>query len=96
MGEKKKPTSRAAAMLSKCADCCGNWEDGRKDCEVTCCALYPWMPYREREPDLTWMDYNPKRAGLVTWEDSKRKLTEEERQEMSERAKRIFGKRKKK
>jgi len=38
---------RSEAMLAKCSDCCGWYEDGKKDCEVPLCAMYPWMPYRK-------------------------------------------------
>ena len=38
---------RAAAMLAKCAECCHGYADGRRDCRMPACPLYPWMPYRE-------------------------------------------------
>lgn len=38
---------RSAAMEAKCAECCGGYADGRNDCRVTTCPMYPWMPYRE-------------------------------------------------
>jgi len=34
-------------MKCKCENCIGFYKDGRDDCEVTGCALYPWMPYRK-------------------------------------------------
>jgi hypothetical protein len=34
-------------ILAKCADCMGRYVDGRVDCRVPACPLYPWMPYRE-------------------------------------------------
>lgn len=37
--------SASAAIVAKCFDCCGHYIDGRKDCEVSYCPLYPWMPY---------------------------------------------------
>lgn len=36
------------AILAKCADCMNNYVDGREDCRITACPLYPWMPYRGR------------------------------------------------
>ncbi|RPI50786.1 MAG: hypothetical protein EHM49_08065 [Deltaproteobacteria bacterium] len=34
------------AILAKCADCMGYYLDGRLDCEIEDCPLYPFMPYR--------------------------------------------------
>lgn len=42
-----KKLSRAAAMTAKCCECMGYFRDGRADCGVRACPLYPWMPYRE-------------------------------------------------
>lgn len=41
--------TRAEAMLGKCADCMNNFEDGRSDCNVPHCTLYPFMPYRRKK-----------------------------------------------
>lgn len=35
------------AVLAKCFDCCGFYADGRMDCKIQDCPLYPWQPYRE-------------------------------------------------
>ena len=35
------------AILAKCAECCGGYQDGRLDCRMPACPLYPFMPYRE-------------------------------------------------
>lgn len=35
------------AVIAKCYDCCGYYQDGKKDCEVPECPLHPFMPYRE-------------------------------------------------
>jgi hypothetical protein len=37
--------SASAAISVKCWDCCGHYVDGRDDCLVPWCPLYPWMPY---------------------------------------------------
>lgn len=58
----KKPT-RKQAILAKCHECCGYYTDGKFDCEVRKCPLYEYMPYREHEPELEWMQYSPKRVG---------------------------------
>ncbi len=34
------------AILAKCCDCCGHYVDGRYDCDVPLCPLYPIMPYQ--------------------------------------------------
>jgi hypothetical protein len=40
---------RADAVVAKCAECCGGYQDGKVDCGVSLCPLYPWMPYRKAE-----------------------------------------------
>lgn len=32
-------------VYAKCADCMGNYADGRIDCLIPDCSLYPLMPY---------------------------------------------------
>lgn len=34
------------AILAKCYDCTSGHSDGKYDCEVPTCSLYPLMPYR--------------------------------------------------
>lgn len=36
-------------ILAKCYDCIGGYADGKMDCEIKDCPLYPLMPYRERQ-----------------------------------------------
>ena len=38
--------TRDQAIKAKCCDCMGYYIDGRMDCEVPDCPLYPFMPYR--------------------------------------------------
>lgn len=38
-----------AAVLAKCYECTGRYEDGKTDCLIPSCPLHPWMPYRTRE-----------------------------------------------
>jgi len=66
--ERKKATLKYA-VDSKCAECMGYWVDGKVDCEVTNCSLYPWQPYRKLEPDLDWTRYSPRRQGKILWVD---------------------------
>ncbi len=33
------------AILAKCYDCMGYFNDGKVDCEVKGCSLHPFMPY---------------------------------------------------
>lgn len=33
------------AIIAKCYDCMGYCEDGKEDCKVPMCSLYPFMPY---------------------------------------------------
>lgn len=88
-----KPT-RTLAIIAKCHDCMGGFTDGRNDCCATSCPLYSWMRYAAYPPDLTWMDYNPKRVGKVTWEDSGREMTDEEREAAAERLRGVHTKKK--
>ena len=46
---KGKALTRGQAMRAKCAECCGGYKDGKVDCGVTLCPLYPFMPYRKKE-----------------------------------------------
>lgn len=41
---KKMPASRA--ILAHCYDCMGYFADGKQDCQISECSLYPWMPYK--------------------------------------------------
>ena len=34
------------ALKAKCYDCMGGYKDGKQDCGVTACSLYPQMPYK--------------------------------------------------
>lgn len=34
-----------AAITAKCCECMGYYVDGKHDCGVSHCPLYPWMPY---------------------------------------------------
>jgi hypothetical protein len=36
------------AILAKCYDCMNGYLDGKMDCGIKDCPLYPVMPYRER------------------------------------------------
>jgi len=40
-------------VLAKCYDCMGYFNDGKIDCEVTLCPLYPIMAYRGGEKYAT-------------------------------------------
>lgn len=41
-GKKLTPSQ---AIEAKCSDCMNDYCDGRLDCCVSACPLYPWMPY---------------------------------------------------
>lgn len=82
---KSKEPGRSEAMLKKCHECSGEYEDGKVDCEVTCCPLYKWMPYKKKKPDFDWARYNPRAKGSVLKEDTKREITDEQRAAMAER-----------
>jgi hypothetical protein len=41
--------TRDQAIKAKCADCMGYYIDGRTDCELSGCPLYPYMPYKAKD-----------------------------------------------
>ena len=43
---KGKRLTQRQAILAKCCDCMGYYVDGRNDCEMPECPLYPFMPYQ--------------------------------------------------
>ena len=40
--------TRGDAIKAKCCECMGYYIDGREDCLIDNCPLYPYMPYRKR------------------------------------------------
>jgi len=42
LGEK---ITQRQSIRAKCFDCMGKYADGKIDCEIPECSLYPWMPY---------------------------------------------------
>lgn len=44
--------TRGQAILAKCYDCMGYYADGKKDCKVQRCPLYPFSHYRESRPRI--------------------------------------------
>ena len=63
-----KPT-HLNAIKAQCHECMGWYQDGRRDCECVKCSLYTWMPYRQLEPNMSWITVNPKRRGKVRFAD---------------------------
>jgi len=85
MPKPTKPTPKNAA-LAMCHRCMGYWSDGIADCTDYTCPLYSWQIRADKSKvDTTWMDYNPKRKGLVTWEECERDLSDEEREKIADR-----------
>ena len=41
------------AIIAKCYECMGYYVDGRRDCKMSDCPLYPFMPYRGSEETST-------------------------------------------
>lgn len=83
MSKKKSEVSRALAVIAKCHDCMGCYEEGKLDCGVVGCSLYSFMPYRKLEPDLSWTEINPKKKGVSIVE--KRQLSDEQRRNIGRR-----------
>lgn len=65
------------ACLYQCHDCMGEFSDGKIDCEMVDCPIYPFMPYRELEPSLICLEYNPRKKGKTNWDENPRELTQD-------------------
>jgi len=48
------------SIRAKCADCMGDYADGRESCENKNCPLFPYMPYNPNRVKRT----NPGRKGM--------------------------------
>ena len=70
-----------AAVLWKCYECCGYYEDGREDCGISSCSLYHWMPYRKQEPDYFWVGKERKK-GKPRPKRPKKALTKERKEKL--------------
>lgn len=58
-----KKLTRAAAMKAKCYECMNGYIDGRVDCGIKDCPLYPWMPFSESGPRKLARKPNPNAFG---------------------------------
>jgi len=58
----------SAMIAAKCYDCMCHYSDGRQDCEVYCCPLYPRMPFNKNK--------KASRAGRVFTDEEKKALSE--------------------
>ena len=95
MTKHKKPTLKKA-VLAFCHMCMGYWHDGVMNCENYVCQLYSWQIRADKaKAKLEWMKYNPKRRGKVTWEECERDISDEEREALKERGRRLAKSRKK-
>lgn len=69
--EKTKTTIRSSpvkAIRGKCNDCMNSYRDGRRDCGVVNCTLYPWMPYGsapKREPSAAQIEAGKRLAAIL-------------------------------
>ena len=55
----EKSLTRGQSILAKCAECMADYADGRVDCGVTTCPLYPFQPYgafSERKTSEPYID----------------------------------------
>ena len=77
--------SRKWVQDAFCKECCGEYIDGKVDCENIVCPIYHYMPYRKLEPDYWWMKFNTKVKGKVTWEETTRDLSDEQRKAIADR-----------
>ncbi len=40
--------TRGEAIIAKCADCNAGYVDGKLNCQIVDCPLYPYMPYKSK------------------------------------------------
>jgi hypothetical protein len=43
--------SASQSIKAKCCDCMGDFIDGRNDCEIEDCPLYPLQPYKKNKTE---------------------------------------------
>lgn len=44
---KGEKLNKSQAIQAKCYECMGGYADGKGDCKISNCPLYPWMFYKE-------------------------------------------------
>ena len=49
--------TRDQSIKAKCAECMNGYMDGRIDCGITTCPLYPYSPYREQKAKRHTQDH---------------------------------------
>ena len=45
----RQPLTAKGSIHGKCYECMNGYSDGKVDCEIPDCPLYPFMPYRDGE-----------------------------------------------
>ena len=90
MPVKPKKMTYKLACLYQCWECQGEYADGKVDCEVTDCPIYPFMPYRELKPDLGILEYNPRKKLEVKWDEETREISAEHIAKMQAARKKII------
>jgi hypothetical protein len=50
--------TRGQAIHAKCFDCMGGYADGRTDCQMPNCALYPFMRFRGPIPNEDALEFS--------------------------------------
>ncbi len=58
--------TRHAAILAKCCDCSGYHADGRMDCRMPHCSLYPFRPYKDDPMPSSKTAISSRRRGAAT------------------------------
>ena len=48
-----KTLTRDRTIKAKCYECMADYHDGRMDCKIPKCPLYPFMPYRGKREEWT-------------------------------------------
>ena len=50
------------AIQATCFECMNGFIDGKEDCSIPDCPLYPWMPYSSQKPLKKARAFDPKAA----------------------------------
>ena len=53
------------ATLAKCYDCTCGYADGKVDCTLKLCPLYPWMPFRAGGPVKSGRVLSPEQRKIM-------------------------------
>ena len=57
--------TRKETMLAKCYECCNGYVDGKVDCRVESCPLYPYMPFNPKIQKKKGRELTPEQREVI-------------------------------